>query len=56
MLFEEIFIDVFNSFYGGLNEGLQSDLVDDPWEAFSQVKDHLDGIIGEEVLRSFGPF
>lgn len=56
MLFKEVFIDVFNSSYGGLNEGLQSDLVDDPWEAFSQVEDHLDGIIGKKFSRSFGPF
>ncbi len=55
MLFKEVFIDGINSPYGSLNEALKSDLVDDPGEAFSQMENDLDSIIGEEVFRSFGP-
>lgn len=56
MLFKEVLIDLFHSFYGGLDEGLKCDLVDDPWEAFSEVEDQLYGIIGKEFFRCFDPF
>ena len=36
----------------GPNDCLECNLVDDSWQAFSQLKDELDGIVGEEFLRS----
>ena len=38
--------------YRGPNDCLECNLVDDSWQAFSQLKDELDGIVGEEFLRS----
>lgn len=55
-MFEEVFIDGINSPYSSMNECLKSNLVDDPGQASCQVKDHLDGIIGKEFFRPFGPF
>ena len=52
MLFEETLINGIDVSDGRPDDGLQSDLVDDPGQAFGHVKDQLDGLISEELLRS----
>ncbi len=55
VLFEEVFIDGIGAADLGADDGLKGDLIDESGQAFSQVKDQLDGVIGEELFGSFGP-
>ena len=38
------------------NEGLQSNLIDDPGQALCEVEDELSGGFGEEVFGALGAF
>jgi hypothetical protein len=49
-LLEEALVDFVHLSDGSPDDGLQSDLVDDPGEAFSHVEDELDGAFGEQFL------
>ena len=53
MLFEETLINVIDMADGRPDDGLQGNLVDDPGQSFSHLKDELDGLIGKEFLRPF---
>jgi hypothetical protein len=45
VVFEEVFIYGINTLNSGPDEGLDGQLIHDPWETLRQMKDHLDGII-----------
>ena len=46
MLLEEVFIYGVSALYGSPDNGLEGQLINDSRDAFSQMKDQLDGIIG----------
>jgi len=56
VLFEEVFIDFIHLPDGGSDEGLQSNLIDDPGEPLCEVEDELSGGFGEEVFGALGAF
>ena len=51
MLFEETLINIIDMADSRPDDGLQGNLVDDPGQSRSHLKDELDGLIGEELLR-----
>ncbi len=56
MLFEEVFIYGLSPVDSGPDDGLECQLIHDPWNALCQMKDQLDGVIDKEFFGSLGTF
>jgi hypothetical protein len=56
VLLEEVFIYGINALDGGPDEGLDRQLIHDPWDTLCQMEDCLDGSIAEEFFGPLGPF